>query len=98
MPRKRVLTLKKKKNHTSNPRYMCNLQEYQIRFEDVRGYYIHRYHGGPKHKDLQGHWRKFEDCEKALILWIKKNDKTGLTRYPGCEPKQTNYTRTFLKV
>lgn len=93
------LVPKKSRYHTANPTYMTGtLQEYQIKFEEGRGWYIHKYAGGIKPRSLEGHWGQHKNAEQTLILYIKKHNKRGLARYPGCpEPRQTNYTRTFLK-
>lgn len=96
--RKERLTLKMRRTHTSDPRYMCNLQEYMIRLEEGRGYYIHQWAGRTKPRELQGHWPSFRDCEKHLCLWIMKNDRTGLSIYPNGPPlRKTYYTEAYLK-
>lgn len=93
------LNLKKSRFHTSNPTYLAdNFFEYIIKFEEGRGYYIHKYNGGGRDSSLQGHFRTHSLAEKQLISFLMKTDKTGMARWPGKQRiRHTNYTRTFLK-
>ena len=96
-PRKRVLTLKKRK-HTDNPVYMSGTYtEYFIKMYDQGFFTIHAYRTQIP-AALKGKWTNFRAAEAVLIKWLIKTDKLQQSRYPGCpERRETNYTRTFLK-
>lgn len=95
---KRKLVPKKTRFHTRKPEFLSsNFIEYFIRLEEGRGYYIHKWGGGPKHEELKGHWRSYELAKKHLITFLMRTDKMGLARWPGKQNiRHTNYTRMYI--
>ena len=96
--RKQVLVPKKSRFHTRNPEYLsASMCEYILKFKELRGWYIHKYNGGPYPKELRGWFSTRDLASKHLIRYLQKTDRAYMARWPGKENiRHTNYTRMFL--
>lgn len=98
MAAKRKLVLKKSRFHTDNPTYLsAQMWEFKIKFAEGKGWYIHRYNGGRKPTELEGHWFNYDKAEQVLIRFLDRTDKNGMARWPNKKYiRHTHYTRMFL--
>lgn len=70
---------------SKNPKYVsAGRQEYRIYKEpEAPMWYIKRWPRGPLPKSLQTSFLSFNQCEEALIEYLKDKDKWGKAIYPG---------------